>query len=43
MDALKIIAGLLVIGAVIFGYIAIWGAINEHCSKKYDYEPLGLG
>ena len=43
MDALKIIGGLLVIGAIIFGYIAIWGAINEHCSKKFDYEPLGLG
>ena len=43
MDALKVIGGLLVIGAIIFGYIASWGAINSHCSEKYTYEPLSLG
>jgi len=43
MDVLKFIAGLLVLGAIVFGYLAIWGAINDHCSKKYDYEPLSLG
>ncbi len=43
MDVLKFIVGLLILGAIIFGYLMIWNAINSHCSDKYSYEPLSLG